>query len=489
MSHMRREMEDMREEMKMMRRDVTVLSEKFDMENTNFRRQKDEESSVREQMDRRFGDMDDHLKYHEALLKNQKWKYEDLPVYYDDPSDHPFFATIKDLTCDMRYGRADGTIELINHDGSRYDDDDEHFQSHWKQFTDALEEYQYALKCMPDEKDTRLNIYHLELTPSVLELLDDALRQTHFKKFCLLCGRGWVGNLALDGINFAISYLDRNPILKELDLSHNNLSEDDHVSQLCDVIKAHPSVESIQLHGCFAREGTLNGFDVLCSLLTAGEINVKNIVFSGNDVSTGGNRFISDFLATNSALEILNLSRNRLDDGDATLIAGALKINTKLRLLDIRSNSIQTQGLNALKVALFDGTSLSSAADSNHTCYIDIERIDDHTNSLVQTGVINFPLDADEYDNPDTQYAPKACRQKKIYSLLSMRNRDCSNAHYLDEVPVEIMPEMLIAIQEYARHCDVDVDVKALSIVFEIMRRWDKALSICESSISDGCGM
>ena len=209
--------------------------------------------------------------------------------------------------------------------------------------------------------------------------------------------------------------------------------------------------------------------------------------FFGNHFSTGGNRFISDFLATNPALEILKLFRNRLDDGDATMIAGALKINTKLRLLDIRENSIQTQGLNALKVALFDGTSLNSAADSNHTCYI--ERIDDHNNSLVQTGVINFPLYADEYDNPDTQYAQKVCRQKKIYRLLSMRNRDCSNAHHLDEVPVEIMPEMLIAIQEYAGHCDVDVDVNALSIVFEIMRRWDKALSICEPSISDGCGM
>ena len=216
MAHMQREMEGMREEMKMMRDEVTILSEKCDMKNTNSC-PVEKETSIRDQMDARFGDVDDKLKYHEVLLKNQKWKYEDSPGY-DDPlvgfEYHPFVASIRNLTCDMRHGQTDGTIDLAfdlaNVDPYVYNDDgyDELFLSHWKQFTDALEEYQYTLKSMPNEKDTLLyiSLLELELTPDVLELLDNTLQRTHFKQFRLTSEPDELDDRQ-DVIKFAISYL------------------------------------------------------------------------------------------------------------------------------------------------------------------------------------------------------------------------------------------------------------------------------------------
>ena len=102
-----------------------------------------------------------------------------------------------------------------------------------------------------------------------------------------------------------------------------------------------------------------------------------------------------------------------------------MKHNTTLRFLNLRRNRISEDGWKALSQAVFDKTSLNSAADSNHCCYIckGTEGID----SLVINSV-----------NTD----PKYVRQKKIYSILSSRNSDCSNVDHFDEdMPIELLPQ------------------------------------------------
>ena len=88
------------------------------------------------------------------------------------------------------------------------------------------------------------------------------------------------------------------------------------------------------------------------------------------------------------------------------------------------------------------------------------------------------------YPNLDPTYV----RRKKIYSILSSRNRKYSNVEHFEDVPVELLPDMLVSIQKYANYHVPDRapgrsehDVIPLSIVYEILQRWDKSLAAFES--------
>eukprot|EP00571_Detonula_confervacea_P011998 CAMPEP_0172306308 /NCGR_PEP_ID=MMETSP1058-20130122/7406_1 /TAXON_ID=83371 /ORGANISM="Detonula confervacea, Strain CCMP 353" /LENGTH=206 /DNA_ID=CAMNT_0013018149 /DNA_START=122 /DNA_END=742 /DNA_ORIENTATION=+ len=202
--------------------------------------------------------------------------------------------------------------------------------------------------------------------------------------------------------------------------------------------------------------------------MTAGKSMLTHIDFSRNAISTGESTFISDFLESNPILEFLRLWRNRFVDEDANLFAKALKRNTNLKFLDLDENDLTDAGWDMLHKAEFDPTSLNSASDSNHTCHVSCH-------SKFNEG-------------PDDSYHSVAVRQKKIYSLLSLRNRKWSNVQYFDDIPVELLPDMLSSIQQYSEyHCGEnapeqdDEDTNAFSIVFEVMRRWDESISVYEA--------
>lgn len=81
----------------------------------------------------------------------------------------------------------------------------------------------------------------------------------------------------------------------------------------------------------------------------------------------------------------------------------------------------------SLQEVVFDDTSLNKAADSHiTTCNI-------------------LACDGDD-DKFQTAYV----RQKKIYSVLSFRNRHSFNVKHFGEVSVEFLPKMLVSIQGYA---------------------------------------
>ena len=258
-------------------------------------------------------------------------------------------------------------------------------------------------------------------------------------------------------------------MLETFVMYENLIDREDDFTELSEIIRDHPTINTINLQGCCG-EG-INGHDVLCSIMNAGRSKLKSIDLScNNDIATGGSTFIADFLATNPILEKLLLSNNQIDDEDANLIASALKHNTNLRVLDVYCNAITDSGWEALLNAEFDSTSLNSVADSNHTCGI-------FAKSRFNGG----------QDESDDFFEPTAVRKKKIHFVLSSRNRDCSNVQHLDDVPVEFLPDMLRSIQQYSDYHTgdnvppkQDEVVKALSVVYEIMRWWDKSVSVYE---------
>ena len=409
----------------------------------------------------RFVDVEDKQNYHEVMLESQKWEYPaPFPNVPDNSAEKHLLDQIKEQTCDMRYGKWNAIAVEI--DGQNLDYDVA-FLPHWKEFAGALEEYQYALKCLPKGKDTAFQLNAVQLPKTVLDLLSDALKSTHFKSIYLCDNR-----FGRDGIKFALNYFQNNHKLEEFRLRHNPIDHEDDIDQLIDIIKVHPSINTLELDHCFDDE--IDGHKILCSIMTAGANKLKSIDLCSNEILTGAN-----FLATNPILEQLVLCDNLLDDTDANAIATALKRNTNLRCLDITNNDdITNPGWDALRKAEFDPTSLNSAAESNHTCFI---------------------AGASEYngDDPDTwdemtPFVPAAVRQKKIYSVLSSRNRECSNVQSMDDVPVEFLPDMLVSIQQYSEYHIGDKappkrndDAKALSVMYEILRFWNEAFSVYES--------
>ena len=179
-------------------------------------------------------------------------------------------------------------------------------------------------------------------------------------------------------------------------------------------------------------------------------------------------------------LRTLTLRGNQLDDNDAIAIAGALKQNTILQTLDLGNNNLTKRGWAALRKAEFDDTSLNSAADSNHTCAIDYPLGGDGIQGLDTSEMNGDP-------SSELTLSPSFVRRKKIYSVLSSRNRRCSNVGHFDDVPVECLPNMLSTIQQYSEYHigDSDIsqgvhDVNPLSLVYEICRYWDKSLAVYE---------
>ena len=76
---------------------------------------------------------------------------------------------------------------------------------------------------------------------------------------------------------------------------------------------------------------------------------------------------------------------------------------------------------------------------------------------------------------------------RRRYSVLSSRNRQCSNVGHFDDVPVEFLPNMLSTIQQYSEYHTEDSeisqgtnDVNPLSLMFEVCRYWDKSLAVYE---------
>ena len=114
-----------------------------------------------------------------------------------------------------------------------------------------------------------------------------------------------------------------------------------------------------------------SGYNWLCNLLASNK-RFDYIDLEDNSIQTGGGTAIPDFITKNPSLQKLCLTKNNLNDEDATLISLALKHNTNLKWIHLERNGITEIGERALTKAIYDPTSLNSVADSNHTvCRID----------------------------------------------------------------------------------------------------------------------
>lgn len=314
-----------------------------------------------------------------------------------------------------------------------------------------------------ENTETRLLIRNADLDSTVIFSLRHALRSTHFKIVSL----SFVDLLDQTGAAFLLDCVQNNPILENFCLNQVNSNTSGTPRPVVD-------------------------HDLLCSIITVGREKLRFLDVSYNYISTNGNTFIADYLQTNPILQELDISTNRLNDTDAGHIARALRHNTNLKYLNLEDNDVSDSGAEGLRKAEFDSTTLNTASDSNHSVYINLGG---ESRSYNERIVFESSIHHSDHDQVMKSIA-RACRWKKIYSILSARNRENSNAQHLHEekIPTALLPEMLTSIERYSEYfTGIELygeivaptrhigDSSLLSIVYEVARTWDKIIPLCEN--------
>eukprot|EP00984_Skeletonema_dohrnii_P025453 scaffold14617_cov113-Skeletonema_dohrnii-CCMP3373.AAC.2 len=345
---------------------------------------------------------------------------------------------------------------------------------HWEEFADALDDFDLILDVMPDDAEPCFQISTIELPVNVFMMIMKSLTGKSFRHYKFINN-----DFGRYGVLAVIDLMDSNQYLQSLTLSDNFIDEEDE-GDFCEAIARHPELSTINLDGCC--EGRVF---MLCELVRSNLL--VDISMGYNDLSFISSDDRQDFinaLVSNTSLEKLDLTENDLSDEDAVCLATALIPNSTLKCLCLEGNhrfaigAEATFGValttnNALQQlflpsgtaygvsnaqALFDDSSLNSAADSNHTCFVKC-----------------YP------NNRNEQGDPTGNRQRKIYNILARRHIDMCNVQHFDDIDINLLPEILAAVQRYASTPDPGLfytensQVNGLSIIFEIMRKWDKA--------------
>ena len=424
--------------------------------------------------------------FNEMMLKNQSWEYSIPSFSRYDLLDDGFTEeaveylteaakTLKDSTTKMRRGEftsylGDSGVHVEM--GESYPPFSSAVNSmllpHWKEFAAALEQFTPAINLLPDDSESSFTFYCVQLNYDVMLMMKKALigkpfRNLHFAQIGNDIDRG---GMSVDAI---LDVVESNKHLRKLEIFRHEIGNQ-HIERICSALRNYRLVE---LDLCSSFDSG-DGDEMLASLLTIDDLTLEKLNMTANNITSTVSNLLADFLATNPRLKHLDLMENDLNDSDAVLIANALRSNTTLRYLNLNYNDdITDVGAEALCRVLWDSSSLNAAADTNHCCKIDMG---------ISSG-LTYARIFDDWNNHEEE---QINRGMTIYHLLSSRHKTMSNVQYFGDIDVKLLPNMLAAVQkyydasmEYLTNKMTEAD--SLSIVYEIMRKWDKAFPLYKS--------
>ena len=320
---------------------------------------------------------------------------------------------------------------------------------HFEEFANALDNYRYTIDYM-EETTFGFSLGYAELPKEVLDILHDALQNTHFHNLIF-------NHNVLDGvgyIHFIASCVAANTRLKCLTLSQVTFDRTSrYIDALCTAVNNHDSLQHLALEHC---AGDFRGIFNKLKSSTLTVIDLRS-----NGISNLRPEDMSDFLSSNPSLRELNLPYNPFNEQDIVYIADALRNNSSLKDIMFAFHLLP-HNWHLLASIVFDQTSLNSAYDSNHHCHLHLE---------------NSRLAICKFNN----YKDRTLnRRKKIYNILSTRNRNRENAAHFesDHIGFKHIPQILALLKPYSEHyidnngSREEAEVEPLSIAYEIMRDW-----------------
>jgi len=299
-----------------------------------------------------------------------------------------------------------------------------------------------------------INIAKVELRKEVLDMIADKiggdLRSVQLNDT----------NLSPEALVSVSTLLESNQHLHTLQLYRNQLVDQHASMHLSRSLKAHKGIEHLDLSNCNLGDNA----EVLQTILQS---NVKSMDLSKNRIGSFGAAKIAEYLEDNTDITRLILDRNSLRDTDAILFVQALKKNTTLRRLYLRRNNFTAAGAKTLIRGFFDPSSLNAMSDCNHICALHMLSTPVGTiSSLRYRGDGRRrgggrPLEGEDF------ISLLNWESNRTNKLLSLFNAKESMMHYLEDVPVECMPEVLSFIQN-------EKDQKKLTnSMYAIVRYWE----------------
>ena len=420
--------------------------------------------------------------YNTMLLRNQNWNYsatvesENHHMIQGHSDDHAVHLVrtakmLKDMTIKMRQGEFPHKRVMPSKGKGIYlrpldyrisEHESSNVYQHWREFIAALEQFHPVVSLVPEDMESFFEWSNFRIDRSVMTLIKDALIGVPFKEMVFVHNIDVEYNNGGLNVNDILAVAESNKQLQHLDIRLNRIYNE-HIERICSLVHNHSALKELSLSTTMAGDGVGNA--LLRALITRGGLKLRKLSMSYNNITSDVSTLLADFIASNPMLEELNLQNNKLNDNFALELAYALRTNTTLQCLELKGNIdiTQEEGMFLLRCVLCDLSSLNSLADSNHCCHL--------------------PGLNEELSDLNKSRVMESNRAMKIYSKLSYKNKYGSNVEYFSYIDVKMLPDMLAAIQRYKKLSNKEFrfrGVGSLSIVYEVMRKWEKVFNLYE---------
>ena len=343
-------------------------------------------------------------------------------------------------------GRQSFKLKLVHNYESRIEEavvwHDPSIDPYWEQLTTAFSN--------PENGNIRIGSFRIENV--------EMRKETVAALVTSICGGSAINsirdvsfintNLCGDGIVSLSILVEQSLGLQSLTVSNNRIHDMNSARCLSRALKLHPRINFLDLSHCDLG----NDPDILTVILQS---DVNHIVLCISDIDSLGAVKISEYLEGNPPIGFLYLDHNGFNDDDAILLSRALKRNTNLRQIFLRSNNFTSVGVKALFTGVFDGSSLNAISESNHTC--ELRLFHDHP-------PIQQLLSRKDPEAVLSSLNETFDRTSKI--LIALHDKE-SLLEYLADLPVELMPEVLAFIQKERDQ------IHSMSMMYVAMRWWN----------------
>jgi hypothetical protein len=239
-------------------------------------------------------------------------------------------------------------------------------------------------------------------------------------------------NLCGEGIISLSKLVDLSSQLRRLIINHNRIDNMDSVRCLSRSLRSHTFIQTLDLAHCDLGSSP----EILSAILRT---DIELIILDNNNIDSLGAVKIAEYLESDPPIKGLFLVHNRLNDDDAVRISQSLKSNTNLHEMYLRSNNFTCIGVKALINCVFDSSSLNAISESNH-----------RLGRMIIFSEEGYKLQVNQI--------------QKI--ILALNDKD-SLPQYLANVPVELIPKVLVFSQQHG--CQ-------LNSVYSTMRWWNMPL-------------
>ena len=344
----------------------------------------------------------------------------------------------------------------------------------------SLQPFVNALTNFPGDRALSIKLNNFQLKEGVLTKFQSCNIETK-QLICLD-----IDITHLSGLDAVTDILQVNTTLEKLKLTGAILSHQEPTNRFVNVVKNHPSLELISLDNCtwsiYGQDSTQQ-----FSTIMEGIKDIRQVILKGDPYMHGCEVGIKEIyrlpaiLATNPLLQEITVDRTRMSYhsdrerhiGDSTVgsresminealvyidLAEALATNTNLKQFIIPKDGdwIWEEGINALWKSMYDDTSLNSIAESNHTCVIKNQGKNFHQPWTWERGPFeHIALESDlrTLSHPGwtqgmtREDSRESSKESKLRYALGAKQKGNLNIHYLNEVPLCLMPKILSFVQ------------------------------------------